>query len=253
MDINLIKDSVNKCSENNEEFIPFKEIFLDSLCNYITNFQKYNLEPDYENFCSQLSKLKIIYTKESNKLVDYDFKTNTMKINTQQVQKINDTEEMLNMFNLAILSMLTYVYNIETDSFNNGVTFEANGKTYGEYINEKIGERIQEIFFGNIAKYHYEAEKKVETIELPTASDQICMDMQALVGSDNLFTYYLNGRGDLFFNKLSVLFPTQEECIEFVNNVDNLKESDQSKDNEYYKKIEELVKVKKSLNSDLKI
>lgn len=246
MNIDSIKKAIETCLKNNKELVPFIDVFSLSLNTFLSKFDEYQLEPDYENFCSKLSEISIEYTNDGD-LVVFE-SNNKMLINIQKVKHAEDPDEIERMFNKSILKMFTNVNNIETGR-SEGIIFEHNNKKYGTYINEKIDDRVLELFFGNSTKTHIDGEKKVETIELPTASDQICYDMESLVGYENLFIFYLNGRGDLFFNKLSGLFNSEEECISFISKVDDLKENNSKKDDEYFEMIEKLFKKKKELDS----
>lgn len=244
MDVEMISNSLNSCLLNNKELMPFKEIFSDSLSTYLYKFKEYQLEPDYDNFCNLLSNLKVDYNNSIENVTSYDKNINTLHINPEKVKELSDLSRI---FISPILTMFTYVHNIENEKASLGVTYEENGVMHGEYINEKIDDRIKELFFGNEEVFHKENGKLVETITLPCASDQVCMDIQYLLGEANLFTYYLNGRGDLFFSKMSELFNSPNECIEFIDSVDNLRSHNQKADDEYNKKVEELYAKKQNM------
>lgn len=236
MDIERLNESMEKCISNNKDFEYFKPLYMDSLNSFIIKFDEYNLEPDYDNFYSRLSDLKVNYSNDIDTFVCYKCEENELLINIDKLKLVEDINILDNIFNRPILDMITYVKSLENEKFNKGITFDYQGKKMGNVINEKIDDRILELFFGN---------EESSNISLPTAKEEVYYDVEKLIDSENLLTYYLNGRGDLFLSKMSEIFPNEEECIDFIESSDKLENSYTENDKIYKSKLLNALKNKK--------
>lgn len=69
------------------------------------------------------------------------------------------------------------------------------------------------------------------------------LDLEGIIGFEELFNYYLNARGDLFFSKLSQLsFENDDKCIEFLKMTDELEDQNNILDSKYENEIETVKK-----------
>lgn len=193
-----------------------RNVILCVIKDYINFFNNYNIAIDIENVSKLLITLEI---KKSNVIKNasfYDssdnciFISNNFKTNNDIVER--DLEK-------SVLSLITTVYNFNTGSYNDGLTFKINDIDYGHIINEKVKDRIIELVYGNI-------ESKIVT--LPAMEDQLSSDFQQLVGSENLIRYLVNGRGDLLLSDILDLCESQTECMEFFANLNEYENTDKN-------------------------
>lgn len=226
MEKTQLVESLQKCTKNNNCFKEIENVFIDSLSTYIINFNKLKLNPDYDNFCMRLSNLNISESHDISKACEYNPQENTLTINNEKMK------EETNDINYSILKMLTSVYNTELNKVSEGITFDYNGKKYATFINKKIDDKVVEVFFGN--------NSGLTTLN---ASDRLYMDLEGIIGFEELFNYYLNARGDLFFSKLSQLsFENDDKCIEFLKMTDELEDQNNILDSKYENEIETVKK-----------
>ncbi len=203
----------NALKENKKLSMQARDIISCCVCDFSEFFNKYNIELDYDNICNLVSSLNLDESNDISAPVEYDPKSNSFVFS----KNVFKQEEIDKGFEKSVLSMITNVYSIETDKYNEGLTFDINGKQYGKIVNEKLKDRIVELTYGNL-------DDKIVT--LPTTLDSLSMDFEQFIGSENLLTYFVNGRGDLMFNNIASLFNSEEECILFFRNLNRYLEVD---------------------------
>lgn len=214
MGINETKEILeNALNENKKLSMQARNIISCCVCDFSKFFNEHNIELDYDNICNLVSSLDLDESDNVNSPVEYDPKSNSFVFS----KNVFTQEEIDKGFEKSVLSMMSNVYSIETDKYNEGLTFEINGNQYGKIVNEKLKDRIVELTYGNL-------DDKIVT--LPTTLDSIPMDFEQIVGSENLLTYFVNGRGDLMFNNIASLFNSNEECILFFKNLNRYLELD---------------------------
>lgn len=234
-------DSLQQFYQNNKEFQPFKDLFEETLSLFDSKFSEYNFEVNYDNFSVLLNKLKVKFNELQDEIVKYNKSDNNISINVSKIKEIDDSQYLTTMFAKPVLNMFTNVYNIENDKYNLGLEFELNNEIHGKYLNEKIGDRIIELFVGNPDN---------TPVIVPNKSDEVCNDLQRLVGCDNLFLYYFNGRGDLFFNKINEISGDEKNSIDFIDSIDSLKKNDIVYEKKYNEEIIKMQQKKELLSKN---
>lgn len=229
----------NAFLENKKLSAQTKSIIVDYVNDFNEFFSSHNVEIDFDNLSSNISTLDFREVNNISSAVEYDSQSNSFLFPKDSYSSLEDIERL---FQKAILSLVTNVYSIETDRHNEGLNFEMNGKKYGKIVNEKVKDRVIELIYGN-------PESKIVT--LPTTTDSLCMDFESMIGSENLLTYFVNGRGDLMFSSISELFTNNEDCIEFFDNLNRYSEVDENDmrelrkiDRKYEEKRDEILKNK---------
>lgn len=236
MSVTEVETSLNKnqvLSESN------RIVILSVIKDYANFFSRYNIDIDIENISKLLLTLDI---KESNFITSasmYDSVSNCILISNNPNIKSDVLERDLEK---SILSLVTTVYNSNINRYNEGLNFEINGINYGHIVNEKVKDRIVELVYGNI-------ESKV--ITLPTMEDRLSSDFQQLVGSENLLSYLVNGRGDLLCSDILDICESQTELIEFFTNLNEYEKTDKNyipdvraKEDKYKKQMDKLLERK---------
>lgn len=230
----------NSFLENQKLSQQARKIISEYVGDFDIFFYNYGIEIDFDNLCTLVSTLDM---KDSDKIsspVEYDSESNSFLFPKDLYFTQSDIERA---FQKAVLSMVTNVCSIETDRYNEGLTFQVDGKEYGKIVNEKVKDRIVEIIYGS-------QEDKVVT--LPTTTDSLCHDFENMIGSENLLTYFVNGRGDLMYLNVASLFNSNEECMDFFKNLNRYVEVDPNDmrelrkiDKKYEEKRDEILQNRK--------
>lgn len=209
--IDVVKNSLIK-NQNLSQYS--RDTVLEIVKEYTYRFKEYNIELDFQNIASLLETLNIAVFSSEGKYIPYDNNSNIIYIKNDP--SIDD-EAFKETFGKSVLSLITNIYNPSTGKYNEGLNFEINGKRYGHMINEKIKDRIHELTFGN---------NDSMIVTVPTIADELSANFQEMVGSDNLLTYFVNGRGDLLYSDIVKLCDSEKESLDFFENLNSYENSD---------------------------
>lgn len=167
----------------------------------ITDFQNYldiyGVELDYNNMMFLLMKLTTAQDDKITSTCAYNSEKNAILINPKMSYEASESQVEKDYIK-AILSIASTLKQSETiDNAadmkpKQGLIFSIQGNERGNFLDEKLKDRIIERIYGNDGIY-----------TLPSTSDEILGDIQKLVGIENLLTWFVNGRGDLLFDDIS--------------------------------------------------
>ena len=209
----LLSDSLNT-NVNLSMFA--RNIIASTVCDYNEFFNEQNVEIDVDNLCELISSVTLEEKDNLSSAMKYDSEKNCINFS----KSINYNETQINHeFKKSILSIITNVYSIETDKHSQGVSFEMNNQKYGDIINDKLGERVIELVYGN---------EDDKLITLPNTLDELSYDFEEMIGSERLLTYFVNGRGDLFYSNVLSLCETEEECINLFDTLSMYDKTDEN-------------------------
>lgn len=169
-------------------------------------FSNYNVSINMEDISKLLETVTFRKINDKQNSYHYDYVNNS--INFYYNTNITEAEAEAN-YCLGILSLMCTSYNVNT-GYTNGVCFKIDNVEYANIINEKLKNRIFELTYGNI-------DSKVVT--LPTPLDKMIYDIESIIEIEDLLTYFINGRGDLFYSRFLEYFDEENECIDFFRNL----------------------------------
>ena len=237
----MLKEELKESLHKNKNLSQLdRDIIPRIISDYSTFFKMYGIEFDSINTRKLLETLNFRIKQIEDEKVSYDSSTNTIVL----PNNINISEEELSeIYEKSILSLMTTTYNLNSESYNEGLNFSVENKKYAGIINEKVTDRIHELVYGNI-------DDKIVTV--PTVLDSLSSDIEGLIGSENLLTYFINGRGDLFYNKMSEVIGSEKETIDFFETLKEYESVDKNNmreinkiDMKYEKQFERILENKK--------
>ena len=162
----MLKEELKESLHKNKNLSQLdRDIIPRIISDYSTFFKMYGIEFDSINTRKLLETLNFRIKQIEDEKVSYDSSTNTMVL----PNNINISEEELSeIYEKSILSLMTTTYNLNSESYNEGLNFSVENKKYAGIINEKVTDRIHELVYGNI-------DDKIVTV--PTVLDSLLSDI----------------------------------------------------------------------------
>lgn len=236
----MLKESIKESLQKNKNLSQLdRDIIPRIISDYCDFFKMYGVEFDSANIEKLLETLSL-KKKEKNETNIYDLDSNTILFPNE----IDTTEdELLEMYEKAILSLMTTTYDFNDNKYKEGLNFSIENKRYGNIVNEKIRDRIHELVYGNIDK---------NIVMVPTVLDRVANDFEKIVGVSDLLTYYLNGKGDMFYSKMCEITGSEKEVINLFETLNKYETVDRNNmyemnklDIEYSSHIDQILENKK--------
>lgn len=237
----MLKEELKESLQKNGKLSQLdRDIIPRIISDYSMFFEMYGIEFDNINTKKLLETLNFRVKQNDSEKNLYDSLTNTIILPND----LNTSEEELSeMYEKSILSFMTTTYDLNKQSYNEGLNFSIQNQNYAGIINEKVRDRIHELVYGNMDK---------EIVTVPTVLDGLTSDIENLVGSENLLTYFINGRGDLFYTKMCEVIGSEKETIEFFETLKEYENVDKNNvreinriDIKYEKQFETILENKK--------
>lgn len=237
----MLKEELKEALHKNENLSQLhRDIIPRIISDYSMFFKMYGIEFDSVNTEKLLETLNFRIKQNENEKISYDSSINTIIL----PNNIDTSEEELSeIYEKSILSLMTTTYDLDRKSYSEGLNFSIQNKKYAGIINEKVRDRIHELVYGNI-------DNKIVTV--PTVLDGLSSDIAGLIGVENLLTYFINGRGDLFYNKMSEVIGSEKDTIDFFETLKEYESVDKNNmreinriDMKYEKQFERILENKK--------
>lgn len=169
----------------------FKAIIKDC-ANY---FNFYGVELNYDNISMLLRDLGSAQDDTIHAICEYDYENNQVLINKASDAAEQEIEKSYINVVLSLISnpnQTEVLDETETLIPKCGLEFELNGSKKGHNLDKKMKERIIEMIYGNDENY-----------KLPSIEDEFLIDVEKLVGAENILVWFINGRGDLLFENVA--------------------------------------------------
>lgn len=196
MGINEFEELVTS-SLNSNKFLSMenRNLFNSIIKDFANYFFEYGIDLNYDNLSSLLRELDTAADDNIDEICKYDSENNRILINRTSDASPEEIEKSYVYMVLSIISNPNQTEMIddgETLIPKCGLEFEENGNKKGHCLDRKLKERIIEMIYGNDEMY-----------TLPTIEDEFLIDVEKLVGSENLLVWFVNGRGDLLFENIT--------------------------------------------------
>lgn len=236
----MLKETIKESLQKNKNLSQLdRDIIPRIISDYCNFFSMHGIEFDSVNTEKLLETLSL-KKKEKNEKKLYDIDSNSILFPNE----LDTTEdELFEMYEKAILSLMTTTYDFDANEYSEGLNFSVENKKYGSIVNEKVRDRIHELIYGNIDK---------EIVIVPTVLDRVASDFEKIVGVSDLLTYYLNSKGNLFYNKMCEITGSEKEVIDLFEILNKYETVDKNNmyemnklDIEYSSHIEHILENKK--------
>ena len=237
----MLKEELKEALQKNGNLSQLdRDIIPRIISDYSMFFKMYGIEFDSVNTIKLLETLNFRAKQSEDEKNSYDSSINTIILpNNIDISE----EELSEIYEKSILSLMATTYDLDSGSYSEGLNFSIENKKYAGIINEKLKDRIHELVYGNI-------DNKMVTV--PTVLDCLSSDIESLIGSENLLTYFINGRGDLFYNKMSEIIGSEKDTIDFFETLKEYETVDKNNmreinkiDIKYEKQFERILENKK--------
>lgn len=237
----MLKEELKEALQKNGNLSQLdRDIIPRIISDYSMFFKMYGIEFDSVNTIKLLETLNFRAKQSEDEKNSYDSSINTIILpNNTDISE----EELSEIYEKSILSLMATTYDLDSGSYSEGLNFSIENKKYAGIINEKLKDRIHELVYGNI-------DNKMVTV--PTVLDGLASDIESLIGSENLLTYFINGRGDLFYNKMSEIIGSEKDTIDFFETLKEYETVDKNNmreinkiDIKYEKQFERILENKK--------
>lgn len=208
-------------------------------------FNRFDVDVPIENISLLLSNLRIIKNENkelSDKAYYYDLNHNAI-IDNRRIVK--DCDRRLYDYCSIILDIMSKRYNQDTSKYSNGLVYEdENGNEFGTKINEKLKHTLVTLMTDKVVK-----EEKIEDFYFDKANDPctledcLLIDINTIIGIEDLLTYFINADGILFYQKICRnLSDDEQKTKDFISNID---EYTRDKSIEQRKKYDECLALMK--------
>ena len=153
-----------------------------------------------ETFSALLQTMKSLEIYEDNSVFcSYDLDSNTILFNKN---KNIDKDKQYYDFLSTVMDIISTNY--IDGKFTQGLTFkDEDGKKYGKVLNDRLKDRLILLSFGETK---YNESVKDFFIDNPNDSatllDEMFVQLDRVISSNDLISFYINGRSDLLLQKL---------------------------------------------------
>lgn len=220
---------------------------LETVIKQINNLMnEYDVEMLLENSAPLFASVKV---EEGNKVENtcdkaftYDLNRNVIIDNRRFIT--DDSKRMYDYCNV-VFDMITKKINLDTDTYDNGlITNFPNGKSFGTKINEKVKNSLITIMIGESLEDEDIKDFYVDKVDDPcTLEDSLLIDINSLVSTKDLVTYFINSDGNLFYQKIASLLDNDDEkTIDFFSNIDSYCRENSIKNRKKYDEYMKLLK-----------
>jgi hypothetical protein len=163
-------------------------------------FNDRGIDVEMETFSALLQSMKSLEIYEDNSVFcSYDLDSNTILFNKN---KNIDKDKQYYDFLSTVMDIISTNY--IDGKFTQGLTFkDEDGKKYGKVLNDRLKDRLILLSFGETK---YNESVKDFFIDSPNDSatllDEMFVQLDSVISSNDLISFYINGRSDLLLQKL---------------------------------------------------
>ncbi len=220
-----------------------KEILNTLIIKFMRYFDKLDIPINFYMLLRLLSSIRVHENEEDltkNIIYEYNADNNTI-ISKVSDEKSNGYSKLYSYASVALEVMST---NIVDGLYTSGIIYQdEDGKSYGHNINSRLKDRIildvigESIYDEDVKDFYLD---KVD--DCCTLDDSIFSDICSIVLAKDIYTYFINGRGDLFFSSISSFLGSTQETKNFLSNIDDQKKNKIQRRKEYDMVINTIVK-----------
>lgn len=177
-------------------------------------FNDRGIDVEMETFSALLQTMNVLEFDEDNSIFcSYDLDSNTIKFNKN---KNIDNDKQYYDFLSTVMDIISTNY--IDGKFTQGLIFEEDGKKYGKVLNDRLKDRLILLTFGE-TKYN----ESVKDFFLDSPSDSVTLldemfvKLDGVIPSNDLLSFFVNGRSDLLFQKIGEYGKTYVKNLDKYN------------------------------------